>query len=80
MHAAVGSGGDENLKLMQKLQNYGVCWLQPKFMALWRCTHAKDARVMDVSEAAEVPLAMRRDAFRFTRLLVIRSESTRWRS
>jgi len=30
-------------------------------MALWRCTRA---RVMDVSEAAQVPLAMRRDALR----------------
>ena len=35
---------------------------------------------MDVSEAAQVALAMGRDAFRFIRLLVIRSESTPWRS
>jgi hypothetical protein len=55
-----------------------MCWLQRKFMALWRCT---DAWVMEVSEAAsQVPLAMRRDGFRFTRLLVIRPESTPWHS
>jgi hypothetical protein len=46
-------------------------------VAMHACT---DAGVMDVSEAAEVPRAMRWDAFRFSRLLVIRPESTPSRS
>ena len=59
MHGAADSGCNENAQLMRERSNYGLCWLQRKSWHLWRCT---DAGVMDVSEGAQVPRAMRWDA------------------
>ena len=59
-----------------ELQNYGGVLVATEvhgIVAMHACT---DAGVMDVCEAAQVPRAMRWDAFRFSRLLVIRPEST----
>ncbi len=56
------------LKMMEPRKHSGL----PPNRVHW----AGAGRMMDVSEAAQVPRAMRWDAFGFSRLLVIRPEST----
>jgi len=59
----------ENLEIVRCIELSCSC----RIVGMHACT---DIGVMGVSEAAQGPRAMRWDAFRFSRLLVIRPEST----